>query len=355
MGPTPKPNSIAVVQLDWYDTIAKKTITNTTQTDVVGAPINLAITTTPSTYVVPIPQVAPYNIWSWRGTSAAGTYDQTYASGSWTPVNVGVNPNLYWMFSDITGNYGNPSVVYVLAEVPGNVQPDTVDKFEGTGSVPVTYHVLGPTNVSMTAQTGPVLVGPYPDPTSSPALHLGMPPLTQCPATLGSPPPGILYKLQAKAPAGPAGWISAIQLIKLTASMTPKAGVTPAPTQPPSTNGFVLDSYGSVFYGNYRDQVNPGQTKQWCLPDSPGTILAPDWASYTRSDQFEDWFVYEPNIANSIWVPIGYITWSWAGSTMQNANGTWAPPSNVTTPNPTFQYPLPYAQVPFPTWTGHYP
>jgi len=347
-GPGPKMNTFAVVQLDWHDTIANKTVTNTTQTSYAGALTSLKIKTNPTTQVVPIPQVAPYNIWSVTGSDAAvKTYEQTYSRGSYTPMDMAVNPSLYWIYSSATGNYGNASTIYVLAEVLGGVQGDTVDAFEGAGSVSVSYNVLGPTNVSMVSTTGSVQLGPAYSEGGALALSFGdIPPGT----------PGISWVFTATGPAGVAGQISAIQV--LTTKQKQTVISTAPPTAAPVDNTgstYRLDEpiAGDILYANTFSQLPASTTGTWSNIDAPVKALW-DLGYFTRSDQFQTWFVYKPTLNDSIWVPLGYVPWNWSG-TATLSGSTWTLSGQTWSQNPAATIPNAYTSIPFPAWSGHLP
>jgi len=235
----------------------------------------------------------------------------------------------------------------VLAEVLGHVQGDTVDSFQGAGSVPVSYNVLGPTNVSMTSTTGSVQLGAAYSEGGALALSFGdVPPGT----------PGISWIFVATGPSGVDGDISAIQV--LTTKQKQTVASTAPPTAAPVDNTgstYRLDEPipGDILYANTSSPLLAGANGTWSNIDAPVKPLW-DLSYFSRSDQFQTWFVYKPRIANSIWVPLGYVPWNWSG-TATLSGGTWTLSGQTWSQNPAATIPNAYTSIPFPQWSGHLP
>lgn len=91
--------------------------------------------------------------------------------------------------------------------------------------------------------------------------------------------------------------------------------------------------------------------------DSPGVELK-DWTSggtlnnYVAEDKFVDTLMYKPG-GNSIWVPVGSLTWGWRGLALFSVDtGLWRTgPTTSQTPPSTFKKPATNAD--FPNWTNN--
>ena len=62
-----------------------------------------------------------------------------------------------------------------------------------------------------------------------------------------------------------------------------------------------------------------------------GPYIALNSPSATIFDQFEDYVVFQPAIAGSIWVTLGKTSWSWSGATTFQ-NGVWTPATGSVSP-----------------------
>jgi hypothetical protein len=211
----------------------------------------------------------------------------------------------------------------------------TLKSSKETANVKVTtaFHLIAP-SLTMTSVTNPVQVALYPFPNPSPsatpdyeeALSIGQP-------IAGSA--GITWTFNASNPAGQtvSGIMNVVQTITSTQTSTPTGceGV--------STSGVELDN--QLFYAS--DASVPGT---WMSDDSPASQLVSPCTSFTRSDSFVDYLMFQPSASASIWTPIGKLKWSWSG-TASFSNGTWSLTKKSWTHSPSGS-----ASFGFPAWSG---
>lgn len=218
----------------------------------------------------------------------------------------------------------------------------------------VDYNVLGPHNIQMLATLGQVRTAPNPElgncgvALSDGVSYLASP--DPCPSVTDAP--GIAWSFKATAPSGGDGLIDSTQLIDYIAAASPDPLFSrPVTTPAPNTNGFRLDS--CVHYGDNNGQhtgIRGGSSATWISRDAPGTLLDQSWVWFNRADNFETTFVYRPNGANSIWVPLGVMYWNWSGTSSRAQLIPWRLVSS-SNPVPTVVIPTdPATPLPLPTW-----
>lgn len=182
---------------------------------------------------------------------------------------------------------------------------------------------LAPTNVSMTSHTTAVQLGAtyrYPV-----ALSFG--------SDLALDRAGIAFAFGAQAPKGGDGQIAGAQLINYTVCFT---GLdAPQDAQPTcQTKGtFELDN---AFPVANPVSISGGRSATWTNDDSPQTPVVSYARTLSRSDRFKTYLVYRPSGADSIWVSLGRLDWSWSGGARREGRrGRWNGPLNpLWTTNP---------------------
>ena len=217
------------------------------------------------------------------------------------------------------------------------------------------YAVSVPTNSSMSSTTNSVQVGNYDG--ANIALSLGTR-LSEYGSKKSGASEGIAYAFSAQAPSNSGGYFAVVQLINHseTDALTPGASPAPTPMAPPPgvfwLDGCVFLNYNLTPNGNV--YAAAGQKVTFQAFDSPATLLDITETAVTRSDQFDDWFMFKGAGTDTIWVPIGEISaspppspsripttwtpapWAWGGKTTRSgsptANGGWVAPTAVTQP-----------------------
>lgn len=125
--------------------------------------------------------------------------------------------------------------------------------------------------------------------------------------------PGILWVFKATATAAEAGDLGMTQLIDDDISHNGTACYRSA--------GYVMDLPTFTRQGYDSDapplaHLAAGKSAVWLGVDTPGQSLIDVLGAdvYRRSASFKDYFLYKPTGADSIWVTIGRMSWSFGGS-----------------------------------------
>lgn len=179
-------------------------------------------------------------------------------------------------------------------EVEAEVQAASVNHKVTTEA---SFNVDGPTNLSMTSVTasGGPSIGPV---ASAPGtwLRFGIKSTPLGPLTAG-----IGWTFTASMPSGDNGHVVGTQLAKSATIRLP-------PRPSPNTSGaYWLDACPT--YGDATAQQ--GMQYQWIQEDSPAALLAAQDTLVSAADTLKMHFMYRPAGQESIWVPIGRMTWFW--------------------------------------------
>jgi hypothetical protein len=178
----------------------------------------------------------------------------------------------------------------------------------------VTFNVRCPTLDSFTSVTGQIKIGnPW---GTGRELHCGTP------AT-----PGIKYAAKATPPAGGDGEIKFTQILQAALTQTPSSG----PVQTWSIPAWWLDIDDP--YANHGPHAVTAGTQGTATDnDSPGLPLSAGFTNGTVTMTFKLYLMYKPAGADSIWVPLGLVSWGWAGSARSTDGGaTWTKTSGAHT------------------------
>lgn len=164
---------------------------------------------------------------------------------------------------------------------------------------------------------------------------------------------GMHFKLSFSMPkTGNGGSIAYLQLVNVGASTTNIPSPLPWHTSPPGgameEDGCLIESWipAPVATGTSTPEADaPGWLLTGAPTSSPGASVTATWA-------FQDFWLYLPNTANSIWVPIlATPTYSWSGTAVEAAAPTsspWALKASVPMPPTVAASPATAA----PIWTG---
>lgn len=370
--PTPYKHTTQAVALNAVDVNQNNTktvvITNTSEPKILGQYINLVASPNPAATGYAVYHVLVDDpVVSYIETTNSSTVTHYNDRGSfYTPSNVSF---LYDQTFDESIGYSEYWGVFATWYTNW-CHGSYLSCFYGDQQVDTTYVIYAPTNVAVTAAVGPVLVTPAPQTgCNNISLVLG---IVNQPGSVcnGTAEHGSDWTFTAKGPATSTsaqaslgGQLDMTQLISLTNSMQPLTGATNVPTVAPNTNG-ALDTcihYGNI--GKSHTALGSSATATWVSFDAPGTVLEPLWRSYTRSDRFNDYFVYRLNdMANTmtakqnIWVVLGDATWGWSGGTVVQTT-----PTPSATHIPVWSSPTPSASAsaevlgqPVPTWTSSF-
>lgn len=111
---------------------------------------------------------------------------------------------------------------------------------------------------------------------------------------------GIVFSGEVSIPQGFSGDTQWVQVVTISKTRT----LTDGTVQTASGSG--LDTYYPY----------PGND------DSPGVDLTSSYTQRTVNDGYQTYLMFKPSIANSIWVPLRVLSWSWSG-TATLSGGTW--------------------------------
>jgi hypothetical protein len=293
-------------------------VTGTTMTKVVGQKMEFEVRTDP-------PGEGMSNIQWTIPAEAVKNYTQSTAAGTRTNLAAGdlsgATVDFYWI------DRGSKTV-QVAATVRGASQ-----------SASVTVNVLVPTDVTMTSVTGTVAVSNPGFPGSGLELHFGT-----------NATPGITWTFSAKAPAGGSGEIAGTQLDAPTHQRTLNSGVV----QKRNPAGAMLLDTNVPYAASV--PIAAGAAATWTSSDTPGLPLSATLQSVTGRARFETYFMYKPAGADSIWVTIGRLDWSWTGTTAR-AGAPASPANNWGAPTATSPAaganPAGAPSTQLPTWTDN--
>lgn len=232
------------------------------------------------------------------------------------------NPKFYWLAGTAPGTTFQVSVT---AHISG------IDHYELSDDGETAYYTVEAPKVdSMTATAGTVQVGTSRN-SASLYLEFGA-------GVVGNT--GVVWHYKADAAQDFAGNIAGSQQIYIVTDSFAPQGCDSAAT----TTGFNSDS-GPLYQG-YTSILAGSTNQEWTSTDSPGTELSSPspCTSLNRSDQFKDWFMFEPQsngshmVYNPIWIPMGTQTWQWQGqadyTTPHCSAGQWCLASGSDTVNP---------------------
>ena len=296
-------------QADWQPVVAPPpsslqikdqtgtTVSDTTQTKIVGQRIDLNVSSTSGGQLSNIQ-------WHLTG-NAIKDYIHGDASEKKAAQPIDLSPAelndaeipFYWI-------QGGEQTATVSAEVNGEPRQATV-----------IYNVLAPTMISMQSLTGKVDIYDFSDERQ---LLFGSIPKNKDRTA------GIKWTFRAIAPVGGNGEIDAVQLINWLHINTCNNGKTPTSS---SRGAFVLDTLPidpDPLYGPSVPIAGGPPGQEWNGHDSPGVLLTPDLSKAFAHDNFETFFMYKPQGLDSIWVTIGQLDWNWTG----NADRRGAPKNN---------------------------
>jgi hypothetical protein len=266
------------------------------QNVVVGQPI---ILTSP-----PLPNgiTATRTTWTVGGTNIGG-YAPTPTSAP-PPTKTAVTNsylNTFWVYPQdgipVTYQYcvnipGVGNQCSLVANASFNVTGPTATITPNSNYWTVSPPISCPTTVQ-------ILYFGYPDPTSGCALT----PLVK----------GISFQAALSSVPDSGGTAEWVQLItKNTLSGTLLSGGDAGPT----SQGVGLDNS----YPYLPDDPNDAVTTQ--ASDSPNNALDPSLARETRRFKADMYYLWQPQISGSIFVPLGYVEWSTSGTAVQHTNDT---------------------------------
>jgi hypothetical protein len=304
-----------------------------------------------------------------RHKAGTGTGTYTLVAGSWALYG---GPEAFVKSYDISTGVKTPltetedlstiSYYYVVADNNGEypiIADATLQRNDGSTSAPratARYRAAGPTGVtlgSVLTPNGPS-VGYFYSPTTVPnrlGLMLG--------DAVSDLTHGISYIFTATMPSGDNGYLAGTQLVKTVGSFTLSPTASPPfPRPPANTNGsYWLD--GCPIYGAATQAGIAGLTL-WTDWDSPISDLTSKLVAASRDDAFRIFLMYRPTGPQSIWVPLGNLSWSWRGNTVRlNSDGEdillregWTKPMNAAssadkTGQLSSEFPIWSATVPF--------
>ncbi len=306
------------------------------------------------------------SVWKPISGNIIGSYTETPTMASPKPFDTDDLKKQMIDFYWIQDTKGSPIDIRVDAVFPvkaihcGSTCTGSEDEW-GATDAESKADVLAPTGVSLSSQTGKVLVGADPSVGCIPALHFGFYGTDTCP---GEPtgPNGIRWTFRATAPKGGAGDLDATQLIERTDERTALPGPGSNPAPPIGTHGqSLLDQ--CLHYGNDQSKHEPiaeSASATYTSADSPDLPLADEWKTLKDTDSFSLYFVYKPSdegglsqasSRGNIWIPLGLLHWNWAGTATNKgtrANTNWKLSTSSSSHNPSGVA----GYTPLPTWTG---
>jgi hypothetical protein len=308
------------------------------------------------------------NVWKPIPGNIIGSYTETTAMASPKPFDAADLKKQVIDFYWIQDTKGSPVDIRVDAVFPvkaihcGATCTGAEDEW-GATDAESKANVVAPTGVSLTSQTGQVLVGLDPSLGCIPSLHFGFYGTDTCPST-PSGPNGIRWTFRATAPKGGAGDLDATQLIQRTDARTALPGAGSNPSPPVGTRGQpALDQ--CLRYGTDQDTHQPigdSASATYTSADSPDLPLSPEWKTLTDTDEFSLYFVYKPadesglsqaSSRQNIWIPLGLLHWNWEGAATNKgtrANTNWKLSSSSYAHNPSGVA----GYTPLPTWLGFF-
>ena len=285
--------------------------------------------------------------WTIQGTTVA-SYVQTYNYSTRTSTVVQTaltQSNLaqpqvtfYWIDGDNGGNTVTYTVTYT-ATLSNQTQVAATAYFRPVRPNPVTF------SGTVTA-TAPVINESSNELKDSggnavPSLNFGYP----------NPDYGIQFNMSVTTTFG--GQIALIQLVNVNRTVTlssERVGTEASGNTP------VLDDFGSGTAPQYSDldgiaSVSAMQNAQFSLIDTLALSLQGATAA-SGNDSFQTYLMYQPPGANSIWVTLQTLSWSWNGS-VSLVNGSWALGNgNSFGPSPAGETVNGMSSTSLPVWSG---
>jgi hypothetical protein len=332
----PAVGTLELVTADWVNALNNNVVTGKTITTEVGKFTQPKMLIKPTEALQPM-WYDPNTIWGYinkpgfPGTIGIGGETFTQSLGSTVSSDpLSEQPILYW------NSPGAVMEVYYHGNL--TARSNELDFLNVNDVGPqVFYKTIGPTNVTMTTVTNTVTEGP--DAGIADALQFG---------SDSNSIAGIYFTDKATIPTGVSGLVGFTQLFSENDT------AAPIPPQPyPNKSGW-LDScplYDSPL------SVTAGTNVTITSDDSPYDPLASSWNTFSENENFTDYFMFKPTDApntppgqKSIWVNLGQLNWSWAGTTTRKANQSWGTPTDVVVPlNPGI---LSWTRIP--VWTNFY-
>ncbi len=290
-------------------------VSGTTQTVIVGQKMKLHVRTRPTESMSDIQWIVP--------GERVKDYSPSEHTAKPIPLDAGDLQDANLDFNWIAGG---TETVQVAATVRGSRL-----------AAQVTHHVLAPTAVSMTSQTGDVGVG---------ATGIaGDPPMNLYYGTHAKV--GIRWVCKATAPAGGDGEIAATQLVNDIRKRTYNAGNSESRI----SGEFMLDS--TVPY-DPAVPITAGASATWSSNDNPSSPLTSDFAKKSANPSYRTYFMYKPDGTDSIWVTLMKLEWHWAGETTRvgapaDPGNNWTPVSGASSD----RNPSGAASTELPPWRGN--
>jgi hypothetical protein len=266
-------------------------LNDTTQSAVVGQQIALT-----ASYSLPAGITVQSQSWSVPGTTVGG-YSASASSGATIATNFSQpSTTFYWVDTGTARN-----VVYNLTLSDGS-----------TWSASVPFNVSGPTSTTMTAVLGPVNI------VSGPRLEFG-----------NSGTPGIEFTAGTTPPTGTTGQFLFVQIVTAY-NVSYSTGCQ-------FSTGTGLDNvYPLPFDSSSNNSTNDSPSIALFSVDSEG------FANFSATT----YLLWQPNVTNSIPVPLGNISWQWSGDAVQiGSSGVFS--LNTSNKNASAFSP----SISFPTWT----
>lgn len=285
--------------------------------------------------------------WTIQGTTVA-SYVQTYNYSTRTSTAVQTaltQSNLaqpqvtfYW----IDGDNGNNTVTYTVTYTANlsNGMPVTTNAYfrpvrpnpvSFSGTLTKTTPVINESSNELTDGNGIAL----------PSMNFGYP----------DPDYGIQFNLSVTTTFG--GNLALVQLASVNHAVTFTSGGMGTE----ASSGFVLDDPGkgtAPQYGGYTVSVPANAEGVSFDPpptDTPAISLL-NAAALSVGDSFQTYLMYQPPGANSIWVTLQTLSWSWNGS-VSVVNGSWALGNgNSFSPTPAGATASGTSSTALPIWSG---
>jgi len=171
----------------------------------------------------------------------------------------------------------------------------------------VTFTIRRPTLDEFSSRTGPIDIG---SPWGGLEMYCGTPASN-----------GLNYKAKVTPPVDGAGHVKFTQILQALLEKDIPSGAT-VTTQSWSIPAWWLDIDDP--YANHGPHAVTASTQITITDnDSPGCPLGPGMVrGEVRHMRFRLYVMYKPSGADSIWVPIGKLTWGWSGKASSTDGGT---------------------------------
>lgn len=290
-----------------------------THQTIVGAQQNLTLTASPAagqsgTFAVSEPQ------WTLPNTYPIAGYTYAQNSSSAQALSDSALQSIPLVFYHTWGGSWDNGGTGSTQSINASAVATSADGSEiSVPTAQAIYFIARPSVSDNSVSNGPVEVGSYDPQESEPALSYGNnsdPYLTMT--------DGTYFNYQVTFPSNYSGEIGLTQLVNEAVT------TTAAPSQPSdpyaafNTGGqYELDTclqYTAPVSGD-------STTATYNMSTVDGTYDAPDfglnesyYTSVTGSESFDDYYMFKPALANSIWVGLFRFRWSW------NGTATFSPP-----------------------------